>query len=98
MSESKPKYQKIRTWFNIKAQIGRDGKKVKFFHPKARNKGEVVTVRPFNGETTRKYPQSVSWSHGLTHFEIKEWGKPLYCGTNAFEQCAVPVRAPRSGR
>ena len=95
MSQQKPKHQKIRSWFNLKAQVQRGGKRVKFFHPDAANKGEVVTVRPYNAETSKTHPQSVSWSHGFTHFEVKETGKTFFCGTETFERLAVPVQKPK---
>jgi hypothetical protein len=91
MTPQTPKYQQISTWFNIKARVSRDRKKIYLFHPKSRNKGVILTVRPFNSETTTKYPQDVSWSHGITHFEVKEWNRALYCGTRTFEERAEPV-------
>lgn len=90
---TKPKHQKIRTWFNMKAQVQRGGK-VKWFAPDAPNKGEIVTVRPYNVETTARHKQDVSWSHGFTHFEIREWNKTAFCGVDAFERLARP--APRT--
>ena len=88
MTPQKPKHEKIRTWFNLKASKGIklfvDGKKLK-----------MLTVRPYNGETTKKHAPNVSWSHGFTHFEIKETGTRGFCGTNFFEENATPIKATR---
>lgn len=81
----KPKYQKIRTWFNLKAAPRKPFK----------INGQVfksLTVRPFNGETTTKHPRNVSWSHGFTHFEIRETATVGFCGTSYFENNATALK------
>ncbi len=49
---------------------------------------DLVTVKTFNGETTRKYKRDVSWSHGFTHFVILETGETRWCGQQWFEENA----------
>lgn len=81
----KEQHEKIRTWFNLVAparqSIRIDGVKYK-----------QLTVRPFNGETTSKCKRSPSWSHGFTHFEVKETGSIGYCGVQFFADNATPVK------
>ena len=91
MTNPKPKHEKIRTWFNLKASKGMklivNGERLK-----------MLTVRPYNAETTSKHPRNVSWSHGFTHFEIKETGTTGFCGTNFFEENAKPIKVAKNAK
>lgn len=86
----KPKHQQTRTWFNLAAAPRKP-----FRIGGAQYKS--LTVRPFNGETTTKHKRDVSWSHGLTHYEIHETGTTGFCGMQYFEERATK-RAPNAGR
>ncbi len=89
MGMDKLKCEHTRQWFNLAAA---KGKKFNINGVKYKS----LTVRPFNGETTRKHPRDVSWSHGFTHYEIKESGTVGFCGTRFFEENANAVRMPRA--
>lgn len=91
---TREKHRKIRTEFTLKAKVLRDGD-VRWLDPSSRATGELVTVRPFNAETTRKHRRSASWSHGFTHFEIKEWNGIGYCSISTFERLARKKESSR---
>lgn len=81
------KHRRIRTDFNLKAQIQPTGA-IRWLPVDSKEDGVIVTVRPFNAETTRKHQRLASWSHGFTHFEIKEWNSIGFCGISLFERMA----------
>lgn len=65
-----------------------------FFLPKLHGLPQGAIVRPFNGEKMPKRfkrGNDVSWSHGLTHFELVATGEVRWCGTHWFEQQAQPI-------
>jgi hypothetical protein len=70
------KYQRTRTTFLLP-----DGSK----------------VRPFNGEKRKmlkkngKREYDVSWSHGFTHMQDIDTDKVSVCGTQWFEENAMPI-------
>lgn len=82
------KHEHTRTWYSLKMKF------------KGERKALTVTVRPYNAETTKKHKQDVSWSHGFTHFEIREAGSPGFervpqtgfSGVNWFDEHAKPLK------
>lgn len=90
---TKPKHEQIRTWFNLQAQ---PRKPFVIGGVKYKN----LTVRPFNGEAAPKRLQDTknatgpSWSHGLTHYEIRETGTVGFCGTQYFEDRTTAKAKP----
>ncbi|MEZ0262036.1 MAG: hypothetical protein ACAH80_13585 [Alphaproteobacteria bacterium] len=82
------KHEHTRSWFSLKMKL------------KGIRKLFNVTVRPYNAETTKKHKQDISWSHGFTHFEVREAGQPGFerihptgcSGTHWFEENAKPLK------